>query len=180
MAEKNRRAMCVVNVEEGSLAWHEPAPAPAGSKRKYVPGALIRKIMCDEYPAEIKRIAMLTNGFKNTIGDSFSEPDTDVASAIEERHNTLMSGNWSAKGESSERTTLFIQAYATVRGKSVEWTRQRVNEIEAGDDEEAKARLAAWRKDGKVVAEIARIQIENAQKRLAAAEAAEAVESADL
>lgn len=179
---KTKRAVIVTDLDAMELRFHEPEAAPPGSKSKWIPGALIRAIRVADYPQDIRNIAMLTVGFRNTFMDQYADPSVDIAQALEDRHNTLLAGNWSAKGESSERAGLFVQAYAAIKGLSVEEVRNKVNAIESGDDDSKKAALAAWRKSPDIAAKMAEIQIENARKRMAAAHdaAKEAEAMADL
>lgn len=178
---KSKRCIIKTDTNEGTLSFHEPVPAPAGSKAKWVAGDLIRVIKVDDYSPEMQRIAMVTTGFRNKFMDTYADPARDIAESLEDQHQSLLAGQWSARGESAERTTLFVQAYAAVKGQTVDYVRGRVNAIESGDDEVAKATLAQWRKDNDILAKMAEIQILNAQKRLAAAqEAPKAEEKVDL
>lgn len=121
---------------------------------------------------EPMRNLLAMHGLRQKLGDGHSAREKDVASATDRIWDSLTSGMWTTRGESVERTTMFVTAYANVTKTDIDVVRARVNEIEAGDDEGQKAKLAAFRKHPSIVAEIARLQMAAAQERLKSARAA--------
>lgn len=169
MATKTKRAVIDTNVEAGTLTFHEPVAAPADSKGpKWLPGRTIATIHCDSYPDAVKRLAMLTVGFRNKFMDTYADPEADIAACLARMDAQLRDGEWDAAGPGAERTTLAIEAYASVIGRDVAFVKSRFAAMAAdGRQSEIDVRL----KHPQVVALVARIQQERAAQRAKAAKA---------
>lgn len=170
VTSKTKRCVIRTNVAEETLEFCEPVLTVVNGKNAWSAGDIIRTVRVRDYPTEIRNLAALTVGFRNKFMDTYSDPATPIADALGQMHEQLLAGNWAVKGEGSERTTLFLEAYSNILVKTdptkdLAWTRRRVNEIESGDDEGRKLGIAGARAHPEVVAEMARLQIERARER---------------
>lgn len=122
----------------------------------------------DPLPDEMK--TMLGLSFLRTkLMDSYADTSKDVMTELRNTYDGLMNGQWETRGEGAERTTLFFEAYAQINNTTVEYVRERVNAIEAGDDPVAKANLAGHRKHPQTVRVMAEIAAKKAAERAKAA-----------
>lgn len=93
----------------------------------------------------------LRHGLIQKLADSHAGKIPEAEQNAKETWDHLVAGDWyAARGESTERTSLFLEAYVMVmnnRGHSltVEEFRKRVNDIESGDDDTKKKALRAAR-----------------------------------
>jgi hypothetical protein len=130
-----------------------------------------------ELPSEIvTRLAL--DRLRNKLMDSYSDPTSDILEECGKVYDGLKAGMWSLQGESVERSSMFIEAAAELWKSDVERVRAKVNEIDGGDDADAKRKLAEWRKDARILDIVARIGLERARKRAADA-AARAAQAGD-
>lgn len=93
----------------------------------------------------------LRHGLIQKLADSHAGKIPEAEANAKETWEHLVAGDWyAARGESTERTSLFLEAYVRVmnaRGHqlTVEEFRKRVNDIESGDDDAKKKALRAAR-----------------------------------
>lgn len=134
-------------------------------------GGRTRIFSVADAPADmVKRLTL--HGLRQKLGDGHAARETDVASATDRIWDSIVAGMWTTRGESVERTTMFVTAYANVTKTDVDAVRARVNDIESGEDKEAQAKLDGMRKHPSIVAEMERLRIAAAQERMKAARAA--------
>lgn len=171
---RNRRAKMDIDASAQTVTF-----------RPFVPGTdqPTGEVFVAEYaplPDAIK-LQLGLDRLRNKLMDSYSDPADDVMASLRTTYDALLGGQWAIKGETGERTTLFIEAYAELKQKPLEDVRRRVYEIEAGDDAKAKANLAGWRKAPEFVARMAKIAERKARERSkAAAEAAKGAPQVEL
>lgn len=154
--KKSRRAKITIVGTVVTVAPQHPDGSPTGKTKSYDAAAL---------PDEMQRLLMVNLGLKNKLMDSWADPTTDVLAEADETYANMMAGNWSVRGETGERTTLFLEAYAKVTKSTVDAVRARVNAVESGDDDAAKGKLAAARKHPQIVGLMATIAADKAAAR---------------
>ncbi len=180
MATRNKRAKISLDTAQMTVTYQPFNAAGELDGRSITLSPL-------NYPEQIRNLLMLDR-LRNKAMDAYSDPDADVIEAVRGVDEQLLAGNWSQRGtgESAERTTLFVEAYARFtydmpkqgkeQGLSIEeWTanrRSKVNEIEAGDDEALKAMLKNARSHAGVKKLMAEITLEKARERAKSANAA--------
>lgn len=158
MATRNKRCAISIDYERGSLTF----TSDDGRVSVFNPQR--------DYTPQIFAIGALSTGWKNKLMDSYSDPESDPHERMAAVHAQLLEGYWRAAGggEAPERVGLFVEAYARHfgdRGVTIESARQKINEIEAGDDADAKGKLKAMRAHPTLKALMAKISLEKAQER---------------
>ena len=156
---RNRRAKMTINTAAQTVAFAPFQPGTSTPDGRVFIAALSR------LPAPIVTLLALDR-LRNKIMDSYADPESDIIAQCNETFDMLAAGTWAApRGESAERTTLFAEAYASLKKIGLDDAKSRINAITSGDDAERQRNLDAWRRHPQIVAEMARISAAKAAER---------------
>lgn len=160
---RNRRARMQIDPPTQTVTFspfkpgtHEPDGRTFVAELSRLPPAIVTLLALDR--------------LRNKIMDSYADPKSDIIAQCGETYKLLLAGTWAApRGETAERTTLFAEAYASLKKLDLEDAKARINSILAGDDDDRKRTLDGWRRHPQIVAEMARISAAKAAEREKAA-----------
>lgn len=172
MATRNKRAKITLDTSNMTVTY---APYNAAGE---LDGRTVT-LSPLQYPEQIRNLLMLDR-LRNKAMDAYSDPSADVIDAVNAVNEQLLAGNWASRGsgETAERTTLFVEAYARhtfklpgqgeSRGMDLAaWIadrRAKVNEIEAGDDDALKAMVKNAKANAQIKKLMADITLEKARE----------------
>jgi hypothetical protein len=156
---RNRRARMQIDPAAQTVTFspfkpgtHEPDGRVFTAELSRLPPAIVTLLALDR--------------LRNKLMDSYADPESDILTQCGETYDMLAAGTWAApRGETAERTTLFAEAYASLKKIDLEDAKARINSILAGDDDDRKRTLDGWRRHPQIVAEMTSISAAKAAER---------------